>query len=108
MSIDWWKDKEDEVNVYNRILLGDEKEWSLAICNNMDGTRVYNAKWNKSARERQIPYDFTYTWNLRNKTDEHRRKEEKIKREREANYKRLLNTENNLKVAGGVLGRGIG
>ena len=28
----------------------------------MDGTRVYHTKWSKS--ERQIPYDFTYTWNL--------------------------------------------
>ena len=24
---------------------------------------------NKSVRERQIPYDFTHTWNLRNKTN---------------------------------------
>ena len=23
---------------------------------------------NKSDRKRQIPYDFTYTWNLKNKT----------------------------------------
>ena len=29
------------------------------------------AKQNKSIRERQIPYDFTHMWNLRNKTDEH-------------------------------------
>ena len=30
-------------------------------------SRWYNAKWNKSVRERQIPYDFTHMWNLRNK-----------------------------------------
>ena len=41
----------------------------------MDGTREYNAKWNKSVRERQIPFDFTH---LRNKT-----KWSKEKRERE-------------------------
>ena len=48
----------------------------------MDGTRVYYAKQNKSARERQILYDFThmkYKWNLRDKTGEHRGKEGKIK-----------------------------
>ena len=31
----------------------------------------------------------------------------KIKTEREANHKRLLNTENKLKVAGGDLGEGM-
>ena len=36
-----------------------KKEWNLAICNIMNGSRWYNTKWNKSARERQIPYDFT-------------------------------------------------
>jgi len=33
----------------------------------MDGARAYNAKQNKSVRERQIPYDFAHMWNLRNK-----------------------------------------
>ena len=37
----------------------------------MDGARVYYTKQNKSVRERQMPYDFTHRWNLRNKTDEH-------------------------------------
>ena len=36
MSINWWMDKEDKVYTYNRVLLSDEKEWNLAICNNMD------------------------------------------------------------------------
>ena len=31
----------------------------------MDGPRGYYAKWNKSDRERQMPYDFTYMWNLK-------------------------------------------
>ena len=62
--------------VYNGILLSHQKEWNLAICNDVDGTR---AKWYKSVRERQIPYDFTYMWNLRNKTDEHRGREGKLK-----------------------------
>ena len=46
-------------------------------------------------------------WNLRNKTDEHRGREENIRsKEREANHKRLLNTEKKLKVAGGAVGGG--
>ena len=48
------------------------------ICNEVDRARVYYAKWNKSVRDRQIPYDFTQ-WNLGNKTDEHRGMEWKIK-----------------------------
>ena len=47
-----------------------KKELNLASCNNMDGPRGYYAKLNKSDREGQILYDFTYTWNLKNKTNE--------------------------------------
>ena len=36
----------------------------------MDGPREHYAKGNKSDRERQIPYDFTYVWNLKSKTNE--------------------------------------
>ena len=50
-------------------------------------------------------------WNLRNLTDERTQKngrKNKIKRDREASHKRLLNTENELRVAGGVLwGEGL-
>ena len=42
-------DKGDVVYIYNGILLGNEKEQNLAICNNMDWTGGYYAKWNKSA-----------------------------------------------------------
>ena len=41
------------------------KKLNLAFCNNMDGPREYYAKWNKSDRERQIQYDFTYMGNLK-------------------------------------------
>ena len=48
-------------------------------------------------------------WNLRNKTDEHRGRERKIKlTEREANHKRLLTLGNNLRVARGEMGGGMG
>ena len=38
----------------------------------MDGPGGYysSAKWNKSDREKQILYDFTYMWNPKNKTNE--------------------------------------
>ena len=37
---------------------------------NMDGTRDYHTKWSKLERERQIPYDITYIWNLIYNTNE--------------------------------------
>ena len=41
------------------------------ICSNMDATGDYHTKWRKSQRERQIPYDITYMWNLKYNTNEH-------------------------------------
>ena len=35
----------------------------------MDGTREYHTEWSKSNRERQILYDITYMWNLKNNTN---------------------------------------
>ena len=78
MSINGWMDKEDVVCIYNGVLLGNQKEWNLAICNYMDGTGGRYAKWNKSVRETQTSHDFTHMWNLRYKTDEHRGKEGRI------------------------------
>ena len=46
----------------------------------MDGATEYNAKCNKPVRERQIPYGFTHMWNLRNKTNEQRKKERQAKK----------------------------
>ena len=36
----------------------------------MDETRESPTKWNKSERERQMPYDITYIWNLIHGTHE--------------------------------------
>ena len=55
------------------------KNGNLAISNNVDGARGYYAEQNKSIRERQLSYDFTYMWNLRNKMEAHRGRERKIK-----------------------------
>ena len=48
----------------NKILLSHKKEQNHAICSNMYGTRVSHTEWNKSERERQIPYAITDNWNL--------------------------------------------
>ena len=77
ISTDYEWIKKQLTHTDNGILLSHQKEWKLAICNNMDGTRVYYAKQNKSVRERQISYDFFHMWNLRNKTNEHRGREGK-------------------------------
>ena len=36
----------------------------------MDATRDHHTKWSKSERERQIPYDITYMWDLKYDTNE--------------------------------------
>ena len=52
--------------------------------------------WNKSDREKQILYDFTYMWNLKNKTNEQTKQ----------NRNWLINTEHILVVARGETGGG--
>ena len=64
-------DKEGVAYINNTgILLNHKKEWNTAICSNMDETRDYHTKLSKSERERQIPYEITYTWNLKYNTNE--------------------------------------
>ena len=36
-----------------------KKEWNFAICSSVDGFERYYAKWSKSDRESQVPYDIT-------------------------------------------------
>ena len=50
----------------NGISLSNKKEWNLAICNNIGGSRGYYAKWNKSDRETEIPM-ISHMWNLKKK-----------------------------------------
>ena len=58
------------VYIYTMEYYSAKKKWNNAICSNMDGPRDYHTKWNKSDRGRQIPYDITYTWNLKYDTSE--------------------------------------
>ena len=67
-------------------------------------TRSYCAKWNKSVRERQIPYVFAHMWNLRKLTKDHEGREggknSYKQRKKDVNRKRILNTENKLRING--------
>ena len=53
----------------------------------MNGAREYHAKQNKSVRKRQILYDFTHKWNLRNKTSKGETKKEGQTRKQVLNYR---------------------
>ena len=46
-----------------------KRESNNAICSNMDGPRHYTTKWNNLKRERKIPYDITFMWNLKYDTN---------------------------------------
>ena len=50
-----------------------KKEGAPTLCDSVDGTGEYYAKWNKPGSERQIPYDLNYKWNPINKTNKQNR-----------------------------------
>ena len=47
-------------SIHNGILLSHKKEWSWAICRDVDGTRACHTQWSKSGREKQTLYNNTY------------------------------------------------
>ena len=47
-----------------------KKEWNNAICSNVDGPRDYHTEWSWSDKERQIPDDIIFMWNLKYDTNE--------------------------------------
>ena len=59
--------------------LSHKKEQNHAICSNMDATRDYHTTWSQ-VRERQIPYDTTYMWNLKYGANEPIHKEKPTER----------------------------
>ena len=61
-----WVDKKAVVHLHNGILFSYKKEESFTFCDSVDGPGKHYAKWNKSVREGQIPYNFTHMWNLIN------------------------------------------
>ena len=64
-----WRDSA-RMHAYGGTLLSREKGRNAAVCSNVNGPRDYRSKWSKSDRERQIPYDITYTWNLKYDTND--------------------------------------
>ena len=60
-------------HLHNGILFGGKEEEKFTPCNSMDGPEEHYAKWNKSVRERQVPYDFTPMWNLMKKLNKQNR-----------------------------------
>ena len=81
MFMDRWMDKEKVkyvcVCIHTHIHTHAHTQWTitchkklnLAIFDNMNKSREYYAKWNKSDGERQILYYLTYMWNLRNRAN---------------------------------------
>ena len=56
------------VHLQNGIVLSRKKKEGIpTLCDSMDGTGDYCAKWIKPVGKRQIPYDHTYKSNLMNK-----------------------------------------
>ena len=51
--------------VHTAILFSFKKEGNPSICNNIDEPGVHYAKLNKPGTERQILYDHTFMWNLK-------------------------------------------
>jgi len=64
MSINRGMDKEDVVHVYRGILLSHKKQQNRTICRHMGGPRNYHEEWSESERQKQIPYNTAFMWNL--------------------------------------------
>ena len=73
-----------------------KKKKIMPSASNMGGLRGYHTKSSKSERERQIPYNITYMWNIKYDTNE------LIYRSR------LTDTEKKLVVSSGECGEEIG
>ena len=61
MSIDRWIEREEMVHVCSGMILSQKKTEIMLF----EATWMYYTKWSKWERERQIPNDITYMWNLR-------------------------------------------
>ena len=67
MSTGRWTHKE-EAHPHTRVhrnTTQPREDWNNVVCSYLDEPRDYHAKQSKSERERQIPYDITYMWNLK-------------------------------------------
>ena len=69
------------VFIYSGTFFSHKKERNLAICNIIDRPQWHYAELNKSDRERQIPYNFFFIWNL---------KQNKLKQNQTHGYKEQI------------------
>ena len=63
-----WMDRGDVIYIYTHTqwnITKSWKEWSNAICSNMDGPRNHHIRWSKSDGERQVAFYITSMWNLK-------------------------------------------
>ena len=61
VSINRWVDKTTMGHLHHGILLCRKKKKKICtLCNTMDGCGEHYAKWNKSVKERQIPWFHSY------------------------------------------------
>ena len=78
-STDEWIKEKWHIYIYIKWHIIQPLKRVVAICNDMDGARLYYAKRNKSIRERQLSQDLTDMQDLRNRAKDHRGREEKLK-----------------------------
>ena len=64
-----WMDRSWGHHLLFLVAFSVELKQMAIICNGRDESRGYYAKRNKSVRERQLSYDLTPMWSLRNKTE---------------------------------------
>jgi hypothetical protein len=66
MSMNWWLGKENVIHMHNKILFSHKKKESNAgIWDNMHGNVDYYVKWIKLVKNRQVPHDLTYMWDIK-------------------------------------------
>ena len=65
MPINKRVDKEDVIHISSGRILSHKKEQNNTICSNMDEPRDGHTEWSKSDKDRQISYDITYIYNLK-------------------------------------------
>ena len=63
-------DQKTMVHLHSGIVHSRKKEGTPTLCDSMDGTWDYYAKWNKPGSDKQLPYDWTYKKNLMSKTNQ--------------------------------------
>ena len=66
-SVDEWIKQLWDIYTMKYYLAVNKKEQNFTLWDRMDGPGQHFGKWNKPVRERQIPYNFIYMWDLMKK-----------------------------------------